>query len=422
MAEMVRERETLIAELLLQSDEALERRVQELSTLGEIGKRLTSSLDLPTILNAAGNALLKQTRASAVRLVVYAAAGQSQPLTVTVTAADAARVKDTGRTPMIVVGSPVLPDSPPSVVPIELEGMVIGQFVLYMPDGMLEASEGEFAAQVGAWVSLAVKNARLYAVAQQQQAQLEATNREVVQANRLKSEFLATMSHELRTPMNVIIGYTEMLLEGMAGDIDDSARKMLGRVFSNAQRLLALINDLLDLSRIEAGKMQLVTQPVELDPLLDRLQSEMAIQAKEKQLSFAIEVAPDMPRTFYGDATRLQQILSNLLSNAFKFTSAGGVTLSVAPLDTLWYTLRVRDTGIGIPSDALEFIFEQFRMVDGSPTRAQGGTGLGLAIVRNLCHLMGGRVTVESQVGAGSTFTVTLPLVLKDPTATDIGE
>jgi signal transduction histidine kinase len=231
-------------------------------------------------------------------------------------------------------------------------------------------------------------------------------------ANRLKSEFLATMSHELRTPLNAIIGFAELLLMGLSGPLADDVLGQIERIRSNSRRLLALINDILDLAKIEARRVELVPRPFSVRHMASELSAQMGVLAAEKELTFTSTVHDDMPDGLIGDEELIRRMAINLLSNAFKFTSAGSVTLDIALTDSgdEW-TLRVKDTGIGIPSHALAFIFDEFRQVDGSTRRAYGGTGLGLAIVRQYAQLMGGTVQVASALGEGSTFTITLPLV-----------
>jgi PAS domain S-box-containing protein len=227
---------------------------------------------------------------------------------------------------------------------------------------------------------------------------------------RLKSEFLATMSHELRTPMNAIEGFTSIILSGMGGvEYNDKAKHYIERVHANSKRLLALINDFLDLSRIESGRIQLAQMPFSPAKLAQKWQEQIGVLAQNKGLSLVVAVDDVLPETLLGDEEQLSRIAVNLLGNAIKFTESGTVTLSLRRRDTEWL-IEVRDTGIGIPPHAREYIFEEFRQVDGSSKRKYGGTGLGLAITQKLARAMGGKVTVESEVGVGSTFTVTLPI------------
>lgn len=228
------------------------------------------------------------------------------------------------------------------------------------------------------------------------------------EATRLKSEFLATMSHELRTPLNAINGFTGIML--FDEDImDEDNVHMLRRIEANADRLLTLINDVLDLSKIEAGRVEIIDEPVNVPTLVEQWIGETAVLAENKQLPLEVDVVDNFPTSIYGDPTRLAQIAKNLLSNAIKFTSDGHVKLSVSIIDNYWQ-IDVEDTGIGIPPHAKNYIFDEFRQVDGSTKRVYGGTGLGLAITRNLVLMMDGTISVESELGQGSTFTVRLPL------------
>ncbi|MCE7948357.1 MAG: HAMP domain-containing protein [Chloroflexi bacterium CFX4] len=239
--------------------------------------------------------------------------------------------------------------------------------------------------------------------------ELIAAHRLAQESTRLKSEFLAVMSHELRTPLNALIGYSGVLLDGMAGKLDAETRSMVERIDSNGHRLLALINNVLDIAKIESGRMTLVEQAVSPVSLLQLWRADVALLAQKKNLNLRMELDPALPETIYADKERLTQIVSNLLSNAVKFTEKGEIRLRWFASDEE-QVICVSDSGIGIPAHALDYIFEAFRQLDSSTRRAYGGTGLGLAIVRNLCHLMGGSVQVKSTLGQGSTFTVRLPL------------
>jgi signal transduction histidine kinase len=248
-------------------------------------------------------------------------------------------------------------------------------------------------------------------------AALARSNQELEQAHaraeesvQVKSQFLATVSHELRTPMNAIRGFTGIMLSGMGGTLDEDARHMIARIDTNSERLLRLINDILDLSRIEARKLEVVYTPLMLRQLVNRWEGEVGVLAAQNSLHFTTEVDPQLPESIYGDAERLSQIVINLLSNAFKFTPEGSVHLCISQQGDM-YQIQVWDTGIGIAAEAQQYIFEEFRQVDGSTTRPYRGSGLGLAIVRNLVRMMDGQITLESNLGAGSTFTVTLPLL-----------
>lgn len=240
-----------------------------------------------------------------------------------------------------------------------------------------------------------------------QAAELQAKEAEL--ANRLKSEFLANMSHELRTPLNVILGATEML---ESGDIANQA-KYFGMAKTAGNSLLELISDILDLSKIEAGQVHLEKSNVALRDLLEEIGSAFDVQAHLKKLNFKFDLCDQCPPMIMADACRIKQIFMNLLSNAIKFTEKGKITLNIETQkkkDNCVLHCEVIDTGIGIPADMTNLIFEPFRQADGSTTRKFGGTGLGLNITKRLIEMMGGKISVKSVVGKGSTFSVELPL------------
>jgi signal transduction histidine kinase len=248
------------------------------------------------------------------------------------------------------------------------------------------------------------------AALQEANVQLSLARDEALKANKTKSAFLATMSHELRTPLNAIIGYSQMMSSGMAGDLNAKQSDYVERVLRNGKQLLTLINDILDLSKIEAGRVEILHQPFDTREWAAGLDAQVRGLAEQKGIGFKVEVADDLPPVLMGDSDRLNQVAINLLSNAIKFTHEGHIALRVTvPTEEKW-CISVEDTGIGIPSHLKEVIFEEFRQVDERPSREYGGTGLGLAIVRNLVVSMGGTITVDSDVGEGSLFTVTLPL------------
>jgi signal transduction histidine kinase len=239
---------------------------------------------------------------------------------------------------------------------------------------------------------------------------LQTAKRIAEENSRLKSEFLSTMSHELRTPMNAIEGFTGIMLKRMGGvDYNEKTERFLQKVQSNSQRLLYLINDFLDLSRIESGRLELAHLPIKPAAMVERWKNELGILADNKGIAFEMSIDPALPETIYGDEEALSKIGINLLGNAFKFTSEGKVTLRLERRNEQM-AIQVEDTGIGIPPHAREFIFDEFRQVDQSSKRKYGGTGLGLAIVQKLTRSMGGTVTVDSEVGKGSTFTVLIPI------------
>jgi PAS domain S-box-containing protein len=242
----------------------------------------------------------------------------------------------------------------------------------------------------------------------EQNARLQWQSQELEKANRLKSEFLASMSHELRTPINALIGYAALLLDGVLGEITPTQRDALTRARAAAEHLLALINDILDLAKIEAGKMPLHVQEVSLAAVTREVAQQMEPLVHKKGLRFNTVVSADCP-AILSDRTKVKQILLNLVSNAVKFTNDGSVTVAVECAPEGGVRIKVADTGIGIRPEDLDGIWEDFRQVDQSRTREHGGTGLGLSITRKLLDRLGGRVTVESEYGKGTTFTVWLP-------------
>jgi PAS domain S-box-containing protein len=240
---------------------------------------------------------------------------------------------------------------------------------------------------------------------------LEWQSRELEKASRLKSEFLASMSHELRTPINAVLGYTSLMREEIYGELTAKQKNALDKINTASQHLLDLINDILDLSKIEAGKMPVYLEEVPLRQLLGELAESVEPLVREKNLEFQLEVEEGVPPLFT-DRTKLKQILLNLLSNAVKFTASGKVCLIGQRSGKSRVRIAVEDTGIGIKEEDLEKIFEDFRQVDQSPTREYGGTGLGLSITRKLIALLGGDIQVDSSYGRGSRFAVDLPLRL----------
>ena len=242
----------------------------------------------------------------------------------------------------------------------------------------------------------------------EQNARLQWQSQEVERANKLKSEFLASMSHELRTPINALIGYSALMLDGVLGEVNPRQSDALLRGRAAAEHLLALINDILDLAKIEAGKMPLHLEDVSLREVTTEVTQQIEPMVRKKQLEFKIDVSPDCP-IVYSDRTKIKQVLLNLLSNAVKFTNKGSVTVQ-AECAPGGVRIDVIDTGIGMRQSDLQAIWEDFRQLDQSRTREFPGTGLGLSITRKLLERLGGTVTVQSSYGEGSTFSVYLPL------------
>ncbi len=253
----------------------------------------------------------------------------------------------------------------------------------------------------------AIQEAHLFHLATEQTARLGAVNAELHRANQHKSEFLANMSHELRTPLNSIIGFSQLLLEGDGGILSGEQRQDVEIIGQNGQHLLALINDLLDISKLEAGKAQLNRGEVDLDALVFECVESVGSLAKTKRLDLSSSVAPDVGKIF-ADGPKLKQVLLNLLGNAIKFTEAGSVRVAVERQGAE-VRLSVRDTGIGVPAEDLERIFESFQQGNSGMSGKYQGTGLGLSICRRLVEMHGGRIWVKSTPGQGSTFMFTIP-------------
>jgi signal transduction histidine kinase len=253
----------------------------------------------------------------------------------------------------------------------------------------------------------AIQEAHLFHLATEQTARLGAVNAELQRANQHKSEFLANMSHELRTPLNSILGFSQLLLEGDGGILTREQRQDVDIIAQNGQHLLALINDLLDISKLEAGKAQLHRGEVEIEPLISECVDSVRSLAKTKQLELSAAVSPDVGRVF-ADGPKLKQVLLNLLGNAIKFTETGSVRLT-AERQGAELRISVRDTGIGVPPEDLERIFESFQQGKSGMSGKYQGTGLGLAISRQLVEMHGGRIWVKSVPGQGSTFIFTIP-------------
>ncbi|MEA2635036.1 MAG: hypothetical protein QOH92_1803 [Chloroflexota bacterium] len=253
----------------------------------------------------------------------------------------------------------------------------------------------------------AIQEAHLFHLATEQTARLTALNVELQRANQHKAEFLANMSHELRTPLNSILGFSQLLLEGDGGVLTGDQRQDVDIIAQNGQHLLALINDLLDISKLEAGKAQLHRGEVEVEPLISECVESVRSLAKTKKLDLSASVSADVGRVF-ADGPKLKQVLLNLLGNAIKFTETGSVRIT-AERQGAELRVSVRDTGIGVPVEDTERIFESFQQGKSGISGKYQGTGLGLAICRQLVEMHGGRIWVKSTTGQGSTFTFTIP-------------
>jgi signal transduction histidine kinase len=290
-------------------------------------------------------------------------------------------------------------------VPLMREGAAIGALVLgrsaprpFTPQ-QIELAE-TFADQA----VIAIENVRLFDEIQDKSRQLE-------EASQHKSQFLANMSHELRTPLNAILGYTELMADGAYGEPSEKMLGVLKRLESNGKHLLGLINDVLDLSKIEAGQLVLELSDYSVQDIAQTVRSTLEPLAADKKLTFKVEVAPRLP-SGRGDGRRLTQVLINLVGNAIKFTDAGEVAIKAEANNGSFY-VSVRDTGPGISAADQAKLFQEFQQADNAITRKKGGTGLGLAISKRIVEMHGGKIWVESQPGQGSTFAFTLPVIVE---------
>ena len=252
---------------------------------------------------------------------------------------------------------------------------------------------------------LAIQNARLF-------HEIEEKGRQLEIASKHKSLFLANMSHELRTPLNAILGYTELILDNIYGDISEQIRDVLQRLERNGRHLLGLINEVLDLSKIEAGSLMLALTDYSMREVVRAAANLVEPLASEKGLALSVDIAADLPPG-RGDERRITQVLLNLAGNAIKFTDAGEIRLAATAADGA-YLVSVSDTGPGIAELDQQRIFEEFQQAEGSSTRAKGGTGLGLSIAKRIVELHGGRIWLESTLGRGATFRVSLPVRVED--------
>ncbi len=287
-------------------------------------------------------------------------------------------------------------------VPLLREGSPIGVIILGRKAVRAFSNKQiELATTFADQAVIAIENVRLFDEIQDKSLQLEV-------ASQHKSQFLANMSHELRTPLNAILGYTELMADGIYGQLPEKTMGVLKRLESNGRHLLGLINDVLDLSKIEAGQLTLDLSDYSLEDIAQTVRSTLEPLAADKKLVFKVEVASKMPPG-YGDGRRLTQVLINLVGNAIKFTDTGEVVITARATDGSFH-LSVRDTGPGISVADQAKLFQEFQQADNAITREKGGTGLGLAISKRIVEMHGGKIWVESEAGQGSTFSFTVPL------------
>ncbi len=410
----------------------LARSVAELQALGEVGQAVSSTLDLETVLTTIVSRATQLSGTDAGAIYEYDDVAETFQLRATQNL-DAEMVEIRRATPLRrgegVVGQLANTREPVQIgdisqegayqgrlrdvlvgsghrallaVPLRREDRIIGGLVV------IRKAPGEFPPPIiellttfATQSALAIQNARLF-------REIEAKSRELEVASRHKSQFLANMSHELRTPLNAILGYTELILDHIYGDIGERVRDVLDRVQQSGRHLLGLINDVLDLSKIEAGQLRLSLGDYSMQDVVQSVLTTVESLAAEKHLALKATIAAGLP-IGHGDERRITQVLLNLVGNAIKFTEAGEVRLEATAADGA-FRVSISDTGPGISEADQQRIFEEFQQVDSSATRKKGGTGLGLAIARRIVEMHGGRIWVESSPGQGSTFSFTLPI------------
>ncbi|TIP83003.1 MAG: GAF domain-containing protein [Mesorhizobium sp.] len=408
----------------------LARSVGELEALGEVSKAVNSTLDLDTVLQTIVAKAVQLSDTDAGTIYVFSSTrqqfrsratyGMGDELIAAISdqaiglndpgIGDAARRRAPVQVPDLSEGTP----SPAQkivldagyrgvlVVPLLRPNKIVGALVVR------RRNPGEFDQQIvhlmetfAAQSVLAIQNAKLF-------REIEEKGRELEAASRHKSQFLANMSHELRTPLNSVLGFTELLVDGIYGELPDKAKTTVARVQANGRHLLGLINDVLDLSKIEAGQLTLALEDYSVGQIVRSTVTAVEPLARSKGLSLAATVAENLPLG-RGDERRLTQVLLNLAGNAVKFTERGAIDILADAVDG-HFEIIVRDTGPGIAPTDQALIFDEFQQVDSSSTRQKGGTGLGLAISKRIVEMHGGTIGVESVPGSGSTFRMKIPI------------
>ena len=410
----------------------LARSVQELTALGEVSRAVSATLDVDTVLQTVVSRASQLAAADGGSIFEYDEATQEFQLRATTRMSPELAAVLQAMPPRMgegVIGSAAARREPMQVADIAREGAYQSRFrdvllrvgyraLLAIPlvreDQVIGAlsvnrkAPGEFPPEViellrtfATQSALAIQNARLF-------REIETKSRELEVASRHKSQFLANMSHELRTPLNAILGYTELLVDGIYGDLSPKAGDVMTRIDRSGKHLLGLINDVLDLSKIEAGQLELALADYSLTEVVHAVVTQVEALAAEKGLILQVAVAPDLPAG-RGDERRLAQVLLNLVGNAIKFTEVGSVRIA-AYREGDAFVVSVADTGPGIAEADRQRIFEEFQQADSSTTRKKGGTGLGLSIAKRIVELHGGQLWVDSAVGRGSTFSFRVPV------------
>lgn len=416
-------------ETLRASEAEVARRALELETVAQVTADVSTNLNLSELLNSVVE--LSKQRFGLYHSHIYLIDEHMQYLTLTAGAGEAGKsmmarghrisynhphslVARAARTRSAIISNDVTkePDFLPNPFLPETQSemavpMLIGNALVGVLDvqasvtNRFDEHDMQIKTMLGAQIAVAIQNANMY------QKQVEAVE-QLREVDRLKSEFLASMSHELRTPLNSIIGYSQLMIDGVDGEMPEEAIEDLQAIHSSGHHLLSIINDILDLAKIEAGRMEMDLQPAQFRPIADEVYRMTNVLVQNKPVEMRLDVPKDLPK-IWGDTVRIRQILYNLVSNAIKFTQQGEVRIAAKLSDdNEMVHVSVSDTGTGIPSDHLERIFNKFHQVDNSATRKVGGTGLGLTITRYLVEMHGGKIWVESEEGKGSTFHFTL--------------
>jgi signal transduction histidine kinase len=412
----------------------LQRSVKELETLGDVSRQISSTLELQAVLRAIAAHAVALAEADAgafcaydegAEVFHYQAVHELDPEVVDAVTRRpirlgegavgraglerrAVQIPDIDAEPGYTLHDIIREPGYRSLLALPLlreESLVGGLVIFRKTPGAFAPETVELVQTLANQSVLAIENAELF-------EELERKGRELAAASRHKSEFLANMSHELRTPLNAVLGYAELIQDGIYGEVPAKMGDVLERIQQNGRHLLGLINDVLDLSKIEAGQLTLSPVDYSMRELVLDVVSATEALAAEKKLALEVDAPADLPHG-RGDERRLTQVLLNLVSNAIKFTEAGSVGIRASAADGS-FLVAVTDTGVGIAPEDRERIFEEFQQVDTSSTRRKGGTGLGLAIARRIVELHGGRIWVESMPGQGSTFAFTLPLRVRE--------
>jgi signal transduction histidine kinase len=419
----------LLTELRARTDE-LARSVEELRALGETSQAVNSTLDLEMVLNTIVSKAVQLSGTEAGAIYVFdesqsefrlrATYGMDQSL-ITALGDAHIRLDDqnialvlANREPIQVADLAEAARSPVDDIvlragfrarlaaPLLSGDDIVGLLVVRRrTPGVFPQNTVDLMKTFAAQSALAIQNARLF-------QEIDDKGRQLEVASKHKSQFLANMSHELRTPLNAILGYTELILDNIYGEAPEKMRTVIERVQTNGRHLLGLINDVLDLSKIEAGQLTLSLSDYSLAELVQGVYVAVEPLASQKNLALTTKVAKGLPAG-RGDERRLAQVLLNLVGNAIKFTEQGEVAIEASAANGA-FNVAVRDSGPGIAAADQQKIFEEFQQVDNTSTRQKGGTGLGLAISKRIVEMHGGRILVDSELGKGSTFTIRLPV------------